>query len=61
MEVDLLLNDSCWLGFCEDETEAYWIPKMPPLFLKTWDTLSPLCERYYKNISKPYYLSFLPS
>ena len=37
------------------ETEDYWIPKMPPLFLKGWEILNPLCEGYYKKVSKAYY------
>ena len=37
------------------ETDDYWIPKMAPEFLKTWETLNPICEEYYKSVSKLYY------
>ena len=37
------------------ESKEYWIPKMPPIYLKGWETLSPLCEGYYQKVSKPYY------
>ncbi|AWI03586.1 carbon-nitrogen hydrolase family protein [Clostridium drakei] len=36
------------------ETDSYWIPKMPTIFLKGWNVLNPICEKYYQNVSKPY-------
>jgi len=38
------------------ETQDYWIPKMPEVYLKVWETLNPLCEGYYQNISRPFYI-----
>jgi len=37
------------------KTKEYWIPKMPPAYLKGWEILTPLCEGYYQKVSKPYY------
>ena len=37
------------------KTTDYWIPKMAPEYLKLWETINPICEKYYKSVSKPYY------
>lgn len=37
------------------EAKEYWIPKMPPLFLKLWEIGNPICEKYYEDVSRPYY------
>ena len=28
---------------------------MAPEYLKLWETINPICERYYESVSKPYY------
>jgi hypothetical protein len=38
------------------ESQDYWIPKMPSALLNGWEMLNPLCEKYYQNVSKPYYV-----
>lgn len=37
------------------KTNEYWIPKMPPEYLKFWEIINPMCEKYYKSVSRPYY------
>lgn len=36
------------------QTNDYWIPDMKKPFIDLWDSLNPVAEKYYKNVSKPY-------
>ena len=38
---------------CTIDTEEYWVPKMPQMFLYGWDNVLPKVEEYYNKISRP--------
>lgn len=38
------------------DTNEYWVPKMPDVYLYGWKTISPKVEEYYNKISKQIYL-----
>lgn len=38
---------------CTINTDEYWIPKMPQIFLYAWDNVLPKVEGYYYKVSRP--------
>lgn len=38
---------------CYINTEEYWVPKMPDIFLYAWDNVLLKVEEYYKKVSRP--------
>lgn len=41
----------------EYNEENYWIPNLPPVYLRLWEKVNPFCEKYYNDVTKTYYLN----